>query len=303
MPQNRRHFIKQLVTGTAALSASPMLFSCSKKQVNLTILHTNDVHSQIEPLGADHHKFPNGGGFAKRATIVSEIRKNAEQVLLLDCGDIFQGTPYFNFYKGKLEIELMNKMAYDAATIGNHEFDNGIEELARQVKNAKFPFVCSNYNFEDTPMKGLTLPFKTFDKGEIKVGVFGIGIELEGLVNSKAFGNTKYADPIQIANATAKVLKDKEKCDYVICLSHLGYRYRDNKVSDVVVAESSKDIDLILGGHTHTFMEEPAKVKNSDGREVLINQVGWGGVQLGRLDVTFSNQGTQATVLNRICHV
>lgn len=303
MPQNRRQFIKQLAAGTAALSTAPLLYSCAKQPVTLTILHTNDVHSQIEPLPNDHHKYPNRGGFAKRAKLVENVRKECEHLLVLDCGDIFQGTPYFNFYKGKLEIELMNKIGYDAATLGNHEFDNGIEELAKQVKNAKFPFLCSNYNFDNTPMSGLTLPYKTFIKGNIKVGIMGLGIELKGLVNTDSYGNTSYSDPVQIANKTASILKSKENCDYIICLSHLGYKYKDDKVSDVVIAEKSTDIDLILGGHSHTFMDKPAKVKNQSGKDVFINQAGWGGVQMGRLDITFGKNKNQAIVLNNIYHV
>jgi len=303
MMQNRRRFIKQLTAGTIVAAALPQFYSCSGKEVTITILHTNDVHSQIEPLAADHHKFPNGGGFAKRAALIEKIRQENKHVLLFDCGDIFQGTPYFNFYKGQLEIELMNKMRYDAATIGNHEFDNGITELAKQIKKAEFPFLCSNYLFDDTPLEGKTLPFKTFKKGAIKVGVFGIGIQLEGLVNKDFYGNTIYLDPIAAANKTARMLKEKEGCDYVVCLSHLGYKYRDDKVSDVNLAENSSHIDLILGGHTHTFMQEPAIVNNTIGKEVVINQMGWAGIYLGRLDISFTVKNKQPSVLNSVYHV
>nr|WP_321451199.1 metallophosphatase [uncultured Carboxylicivirga sp.] len=303
MIQNRRKFIKQLGAGTLTAAVVPQLLSCSKKEVRLTVLHTNDVHSQIEPLPADHHEYPNGGGFAKRAALVEKIRQENDNVLLLDCGDIFQGTPYFNFYKGELEIKLMSKMGYDAGTIGNHEFDNGIEELSKQIKKANFPFICSNYVFDNTPLEGLTIPYKTFIKGPLKIGIMGLGIELDGLVNNDRFGNTQYINPIEVANNTAKLLKEKEKCDYIIALSHLGFDYAYDKVSDKKIAENTSDINMILGGHTHTFMKEPAIAINKVGKEVIINQVGKSGIFLGRLDITFSTENKQPTVLNTIYHI
>lgn len=300
MIQNRRRFIKQLTTSTLAAATVPHIYSCSNKEVKITILHTNDVHSHIEPLAADHYKFPNRGGFARRAAIVHKIRKENDHLLLFDSGDIFQGTPYFNFYKGKLEIELMNKMKYDAATIGNHEFDNGAKELAIQVKNARFPFICSNYIFDKTPLEGLTLPYKTFEKGSVKIGVMGLGVELKGLVDPDLYGNTQYTNPVEAANKTARVLKEQEGCDYIVCLSHLGYKYNNDKVSDVVVAKNSSHIDMILGGHSHTFMKQPDKVKNQNNKEVIINQMGWAGVYLGRLDIIFSKYKKQPQILNSI---
>lgn len=303
MPQNRRQFIKNALGGTVALSTAPLLNACDSKQITLTILHTNDVHSQIEALANDHWEWPGKGGFSKRAALIDDIRKSADFTLLFDCGDIFQGTPYFNFYKGKLEIELMNRMGYDAATIGNHEFDNGITELSKRIKEAQFPFICSNYNFNETPLSELTLPHKVFKKGAIKVGVVGLGIELEGLVNSASYGKTKYNDPLITAEKTAEYLKNHEKCDYVVCLSHLGFKYKSEKVSDVQVAEKSKNIDLILGGHTHTYMEKPAIVKNAIGKDVIINQAAYSGVCLGRIDVNFTNSKPVTSTLNTIYHV
>lgn len=303
MSINRRQFIKQLSAGAAVATIAPQLYSCSDKNVKITILHTNDVHSQIEPLPADHYKFPNAGGFAKRAELIQKIRQENEHVVLLDCGDIFQGTPYFNFYKGRLEIELMNKMKYDAATIGNHEFDNGIQELSSQIQRANFPFICSNYNFEQTPMEGLTLPFTTIQKGPVKIGLIGLGIELEGLVSPDSYGNTRYSEPIEIANKTAQLLKSKEGCQFIICISHLGFEYESDKVSDVKLAQNTSDIDLILGGHTHTFMDQPKMVKNQKQVDVMINQMGWGGVNLGRIDVSFSNKTSETTVENKVYHV
>ncbi|MCU4174985.1 bifunctional metallophosphatase/5'-nucleotidase [Carboxylicivirga sp. N1Y90] len=303
MPQNRRQFIKNALSGTAAISTLPLLNSCSNKQAKLTILHTNDVHSQIEALANDHWEWPGKGGFSKRAALIDDIRKSAEHTLLLDAGDIFQGTPYFNFYKGKLEIELMNKMHYDAATIGNHEFDNGIVELSKRVKEAKFPFISSNYDFNETPLHGLTFPYKVFNKGAIKIGILGVGIELEGLVNSASYGKTKYNNPISVAEKTANHLRNNEQCDYVICLSHLGYKYESEKISDHSLAEATSNIDLILGGHTHTYLEKPTKVKNAIGKEVIINQAAYSGVCLGRIDVSFTNAKPITSTLNSIYHV
>jgi 5'-nucleotidase len=303
MQNSRRQFIKKSLWGTAALGMAPSISSCVQSPVRLTILHTNDVHSQIDPFPANHSKWPDKGGFARRAELINQVRTEEEEVLLLDCGDIFQGTPYFNIYKGKLEIDLMNKMKYDAATLGNHEFDNGVEALAVNVKRAQFPFICSNYDFTETPLKGETIPYKIIQKGAVKVGIIGLGIELAGLVNPKSYEQSQYHDPIEVGNQLAKTLKQEKACDLVIALSHLGYRYSDSKVSDVMVAQNSKNIDIILGGHTHTFMEQPDMVKNLDGNEVVVNQAGWGGMYLGRLDLEMKPGSKQVSIINSIYHV
>jgi 5'-nucleotidase len=234
------------------------------------------------------------GGVARRAALIESIRMEEENVLLLDAGDIFQGTPYFNYYGGELEFKLMSMMHYDAATMGNHDFDNGIDGFYAQLPHAKFEFVSANYDFKNTILNEHVKPFKIFNKGGIKIGVFGLGIELEGLVDKKAYKETAYLDPIEIAQDMTKILKHKEKCDLVICLSHLGYSYKNepNKISDVVLAKKTKDIDLIIGGHTHTFLNKPVIEKNSDGKEVIINQVGCHGINLGRIDFYFSNDAT-----------
>ena len=213
--------------------------------------------------------------------------RSAEEknVLLLDSGDIFQGTPYFNFYGGELEIKLMSAMQYDASTMGNHDFDGGIEGFAKQLPHANFPFLCGNYDFSKTILAGKTQSYKIFTKDKIKIGVFGVGIELQGLVDEKCFGKTIYNDPLETANRLSKQLKEDEKCDLVICLSHLGYRYDGSKkISDAVLAEQSRNIDLILGGHTHTFLDTPEQFKNLEGRKVLVAQTGFGGIRLGRID-------------------
>jgi 5'-nucleotidase len=289
----RRDFIQKTAASSALLGLANIGLSSftTFDEKKITILHTNDVHSYIDPFPADHPRNPNMGGVARRAALIESIRMEEENVLLLDAGDIFQGTPYFNYYGGELEFKLMSMMHYDAATMGNHDFDNGIDGFYAQLPHAKFEFVSANYDFKNTILNEHVKPFKIFNKGGIKIGVFGLGIELEGLVDKKAYKETAYLDPIEIAQDMTKILKHKEKCDLVICLSHLGYSYKNepNKISDVVLAKKTKDIDLIIGGHTHTFLNKPVIEKNSDGKEVIINQVGCHGINLGRIDFYFSN--------------
>ena len=292
----RRDFIQKTAASSALLGLANIGLSSftTFDDKKITILHTNDVHSYIDPFPADHPRNPNMGGVARRAALIESIRMEEENVLLLDAGDIFQGTPYFNYYGGKLEFKLMSMMHYDAATMGNHDFDNGIDGFYAQLPHAKFEFVSANYDFKNTILNEHVKPFKIFNKGGIRIGVFGLCIELEGLVDKKAYKETVYLDPIEIAQDMTKILKHKEKCDLVICLSHLGYSYKNepNKISDVVLAKKTKDIDLIIGGHTHTFLNKPVIEKNSDGKEVIINQVGCHGINLGRIDFYFSNDAT-----------
>ena len=205
-------------------------------------------------------------------------------MLLFDAGDMLQGSPYYNMYKGEVEFKVMSDMGYDGVTIGNHEFDNGLDQLAEQMVHAKFPFISSNYDFTNTPLEGKTLRHKIYEKGGVKIGVFGLGIELEGLVNKKMFGNTKFNDPIATAAEMSFLLKHEKKCDMVICLSHLGYRYNSKKISDHVIAKKSKNIDLIIGGHTHTYLDKPITYTNSDGKDVIVCQAGCYGIRIGRLD-------------------
>ncbi|MBU3681057.1 MAG: bifunctional metallophosphatase/5'-nucleotidase [Flavobacterium sp.] len=284
----RREFIEKTAASAAlvgiGLGTSAFTESHLKK---LTILHTNDVHSYIEPFAANHPKYPNMGGVARRAALIGQIRKTNPNVLLVDSGDIFQGTPYFNYYKGALEFTLMSKMGYDFATLGNHDFDNGIEGFHEQLHLANFPFVSANYIFKNTLLDGLISPYKVVIKDGIKIGVFGLGIDFDGLVDKRNYKETVYLDPIEIANDTASQLKNNEKCDLVICLSHLGYSYKEDKISDVKLATQTKNIDLILGGHTHTFLEKPTVLKNIAHEEVIINQAGCYGVLLGQIDFSF----------------
>jgi len=284
----RRTFIKQgsLVTIGLSTGLNASAFYIPKTST-LTILHTNDVHSRIEAFPQDGSKYAGLGGAAKRAKLISKIRAEKNNVLLVDCGDIFQGTPYFNFFGGEIEFKLMSEMKYDAATIGNHDFDGGIDGLKAQMQHASFELINANYDFSDTIMHDQVIPYRVFQKGDVKIGVTGVGIELEGLVPQTLYKETIYSDPIKAANKQAAFLKQEAGCHYVICLSHLGYKYRGDKVSDHDLAAGSKNIDLILGGHTHTFLKEPTMIANQAGKMVHINQVGWAGIMLGQMEVQF----------------
>ncbi len=292
----RRHFIGKTVAASALFAGGgfPYEALAAGELQKLTLLHTNDTHSRVEPFPADS-KYPNMGGVAARAALVKKIRKEEKSVWLFDSGDIFQGTPYFNYFHGKLEMELMSLVGYNAATIGNHDFDAGLEGLANQLPYANFPLLIANYDFSDTVMEGKTKHFGIFENNGIKTGVFGLGIELEGLVPSKLFGKTKYTDPVKTANKIAKSLKREHDCNLVVCLSHLGYDYATPKVSDVVLARESENIDLILGGHTHTFFEKPVMMKNKRNHPVAINQVGWAGIVLGKVDIVFDSTKKRKT--------
>ena len=300
----RRDFI-QKAGATSALIAAGGAFSlqsCTQSPTQITILHTNDTHSHVEPFPDNHYRNPNKGGVARRATLVESIRKENPNTLLLDAGDIFQGTPYFNFYGGELEFKLMSMLKYDCATLGNHDFDNGINGFYEQLPHAKFDFVSANYDFKNTVLDGIVKPYKIFVKDGIKIGVFGLGIQLKGLVDPRHYKETKYNDPITVSQDMARILKEEEQCDLIICLSHLGYDYKHDKVDDMKLASQTKDIDLIIGGHTHTFLPKPTITKNSAGENVLINQVGCYGINVGRVDFYFdsnknkSNNGTSIIV-------
>lgn len=286
----RRDFLKKSLLTSAALSISTggfaeQFFANQKKK--LTILHTNDMHSRIEPFPNDGGRNANQGGMTKLASLIKKIRLEDENILLLDSGDFFQGTPYFNLYGGELELKLMSQMGYDASTLGNHEFDNGLEGIKNQLQHAKFSILSSNYDFQDTILKNTFQPYKIFKKGGVKVGVFALGIELKGLVGAKNYGDTKYLDPVAKAEEMVQELK-KKNCDLVVCLSHLGYSYRSAKIDDVKLATQVSGIDLILGGHTHSFLEEPTIIKNAEGHTTMINQVGTAALRLGKIDFEFS---------------
>ena len=288
---SRREFIQRslLAAGVISLTEKFAADLVNKKDlIKVSILHTNDVHSHVDPFPDNHKRYAGRGGVQNRYNLIKKLRKENKNTLLFDCGDIFQGTPYFNMYGGELELKLMSKMGYDAATMGNNDFDNGMDGFLKVKSNANFPFICSNYDFSGTVLKDKTIPYRIFNKGGIKIGVFGVGIELHGLVDKKLYGNTKYLDPIKTAQKYADLLKQKHQCNLVICLSHLGYKYDGKKLSDSLLATKTSGIDLILGGHTHTFLEKAEKIKNKEGGTTLVNQAGWAGVNIGKVDFYFN---------------
>ncbi len=282
----RKEFIYRSATAGLLLGAGAFPIEAFAKggSRKITILHTNDQHSRIEPFPMDGGKYQGLGGFAQRAHLIKQIRSTEKNVLLLDSGDIWQGTPYFNKFHGEIEFRLMSEMKYDASTLGNHDFDLGLNGFVKQLPHANFPFLNANYDFTDTILENKISRYKIFVLDEIKVGVFGVGVELSGLVPDDLFGGVRYIDPIRIANTTATSLRHDHHCDLVICLSHLGFQYPDKKVSDVVLAQSTENIDLIIGGHSHTFFDKPLEYQNTKGEKVLINQVGWAGIYLGKID-------------------
>ncbi|MBC6990574.1 bifunctional metallophosphatase/5'-nucleotidase [Hymenobacter sp. BT491] len=296
---NRRDFLKNTAFGAASVSllgVSLPAMARDSKGARLTILHTNDMHSRIEPFPEGSGQWAGLGGMARRAALIEQIRQQEPNVLLLDSGDIFQGTPYFNFFGGELEYKLMTQMGYDASTLGNHDFDNGLEGLQKQLPNAGFPFLIANYDFSQTILAGRFQPYKVFEKAGHRIGVFGLGIEMAGLVSDRNFGATKYLDPVATATDMVAKLRGPERCDMVICLSHLGYKYESAKIDDRKLAAQVSGIDLILGGHTHTFMDAPEPIVGPNAHRTLINQVGWSGINLGRLDYSFAHGTRQPTV-------
>lgn len=289
----RRHFLKKIKFSSIYGLTLPYFinddyFDNGLKKI--TILHTNDVHSHIDPFPKNDPLNPSGGGVIARANLINLIKKDNPHTLVLDAGDVFQGTPYFNFFGGELELKLMSKMGYNASTLGNHEFDNGTEKLSKVLKHANFSFLNSNYTLKNTPLENKIKSHEIFKINGIKIGVFGLGIELEGLVEKKLYKGIKYLNPIEISKDISDDLKYNHNCDLIICLSHLGFSYSKDKniMCDLILAKQTKNIDLIIGGHTHTFLDEPVKVKNLENKDVIINQVGCFGINLGKIDFYFS---------------
>ena len=289
----RRHFLKKIKFSSIYGLTLPYFINDDYYDNGLkkiTILHTNDVHSHIDPFPKNDPLNPSGGGVIARANLINLIKNDNPHTLVLDAGDVFQGTPYFNFFGGELELKLMSKMGYNASTLGNHEFDNGMEKLSKVLKHANFSFLNSNYTLKSTPLENKIKSHEIFNINGIKIGVFGLGIELEGLVEKKLYKGIKYLNPIEISKDISDDLKYNHNCDLIICLSHLGFSYSKDKniMCDLILAEQTKNIDLIIGGHTHTFLDEPVKVKNLENKDVIINQVGCFGINLGKIDFYFS---------------
>ncbi len=290
---NRRTFLKQTILGSGALSLGlfPQELFASGEFLKLTVLHTNDMHCHIDPFPTDHAEFPGKGGLTRIASIVSKYRKENPNLLLLDAGDMFQGTPYFNYFKGDLIIKLMSLMGYDAGTLGNHEFDNGLGDIQSAIKLANFPIISSNYDFSDTILAGQTQRHLIIKKGGLKIGIYGLGIELYGLVGKLNYDKTRYHDPLRTALEMERLLKKDHNCDLVICLSHLGYSYEHDKISDTALAPFTKYTDLIVGGHTHSFLEKPKVLKNAVGKPILVNQAGWAALAMGKVEFVFDQTG------------
>lgn len=263
----------------------------AKKEKQLVILHTNDTHSTIMPVNAllpDTMKAGRAGALRRIAMLKEERGKNPD-LLLFDSGDFFQGSAYYTLFKGDVEIGLMNRMGYDAVTIGNHEFDFGMEEMARVFRLATFPIVCANYDFTGTPCEGLVKPYIIIKRNGIKIGVFGVSPKLEGLVSPKNCVGVKYLDPAKVALETASMLKKEKKCDVVICLSHLGWKSNRGEDDQYMIA-GSRDIDLVLGGHTHSYFKTLKYEKNMDGKQVPVDQNGKHAVFVGKMVMTLHSK-------------
>lgn len=256
----------------------------AEKKIKLVILHTNDTHSQVEPTEKSNLKTANMGGYARRMGVIEKIRSEEKNVLLFDAGDFSQGTPYFNFFNGRIEIDALNRMQYDAGTLGNHEFDNGIDTLAIILKDARFPLISSNYELENTPIKNHIQPYLILKKFGLKIGIMALNVDPKSLIIESNYRGLVYRDPIEKAKETSAFLKNKQKCDLVICLSHLGSDSTAIDVNDFTIAHQTKHIDIILGGHSHSLLEN-TKTNNADGKKVIIAQMGKSGLYLGRIDI------------------
>jgi 5'-nucleotidase len=283
---SRRTFL----TTSAALGATAIAFPrdllrASVADTVITILHTNDTHSQIDPL-PPNDKYAGKGGVARRATLVKRVRKENPNTLLIDAGDVLQGTPYFNFYKGEVEYRAMSAIGYDAGTLGNHEFDNGVEALAAALKFANFDIVSANYDVKGTALEGRVKPYVVKTVAGIRVGLFGLGISPVALITPANFKGITYIDPVIAARDAVKKLREDERCALVVCMSHLGY-FQNGQHGDSFVASQVDGIDFIASGHTHTFMEEPVTQAQPCGAKTLIFQVGKSGIYVGRVDFTF----------------
>ncbi len=287
---NRRIFIRNIAAGTAGLTlgAAPLKLLASDEFVTISIMHTNDIHSHIEPFESNNKRYSQKGGLARISEIVKEQRKINPGTFLFDAGDMFQGTPYFNYFKGELMFKTMSAMGYDLGTIGNHEFDNGLQGILEPLPHLKFPLITSNYDFSDTILAGKFEKYKIYKQQGIKIGVYALGVELKGLVAEKNYGKTVYNNPVTVAREMEEFLKKEKECDLVVCLSHLGLEYSNDKVSDKVIADETFYTDLIIGGHTHTYLKEPLLRTNKAGQQIIVNQAWWGGLVMGKIDFVFS---------------
>ena len=272
--------------GTPSLSVSAPLLQPAKGENLITILHTNDTHSQIDPILENDKNYAGKGGVARRATLVKRVRKENPNTLLIDAGDVLQGTPYFNFYRGEVEYKAMSMIGYDAGTIGNHEFDNGVESLAKALTFANFDIVSTNYDVRGSALESRVKTHAVKVVGGARIGLFGLGISPAGLITDENFKPVKYLDPVRASREAVKLLREQEKCVLVLGLSHLGYypTPKRDEIGDTQIAAQVDGIDFIASGHTHTFMEKPFLQKNPEGKDTIIFQVGKSGIYVGRID-------------------
>ncbi len=298
----RRKFLGTSLVGGAAFSLLPSALFTSAHPISdfaapllqpelgetlITILHTNDTHSQIDPLPDSDKLNPCAGGVARRATLVKQVRNENPNTLMVDAGDVFQGTPYFNFFKGEVEYKSMSLIGYDVVTLGNHDFDNGVAALAAAMKFANFEFVSSNYDVRGTPIESRVKPYAVRTLGGVRVGVMGLGISPTGLITPDNFKGVTFRDPIKAAQETVRTLREQERCSLVVCASHLGYypTPKGDEIGDTQVVAQVDGIDFIASGHTHTFMKAPVVAKQPQGGTTVIFQVGKSGIYVGRVDM------------------
>ncbi len=287
----RRDFIKGLgiLAGTTAL-ARPMDWLFPKENT-LHIIHTNDIHSHIDPFPKTDRRYPDMGGYARRATLFKKLRHRYQNTLFVDAGDVFQGTPYFNYYEGKLDYELMSKLGYEIGTLGNHDFDNGVDKLLAAMEKCNFKMVNANYKISNPLLRNRVKPFTIVNRAGSRIGVFGLGVTFKGLVTPDHHLGLEYTDPVAAAQKTAKNLRENEHCNVVICLSHLGIDGASGEPGDIQLARQVDGIDVIIGGHSHTFMDSPMMVSTPSGWTTLIHQVGWAGIWVGHVKVVIGENG------------
>lgn len=280
--------MKRILTILTIAVAVTLMAAAKGRQ--LLILHTNDTHSCVLPLNPNlaDTMLASRGGFLRRAAMIDQMRKEDKDLLLLDSGDFSQGSPYYTMFKGDVETELMNIMGYDAATIGNHEFDFGLENMARIFRKAKFPIVCANYDFTGTVVEGLVKPYVIIKRKGVRIGIFGLSPKLDGLVMASTCAGVRYSDPIKTANAVADKLKNEEKCDVVICLSHLGWD--EAGLNDMEMMAKTRNIDLVLGGHSHSYFKTLNHVRNLDGKDVPNDQNGKHGIFVGKITLSLEKR-------------
>lgn len=267
-------------------------FGIAKAQTDkqLLIYHTNDMHSRVEPFPKDYQDtlLADLGGLVRRASFIKQQRTENKDLLLFDCGDFSQGTPYYNLFRGEVEVKLMNHIGYDAGTIGNHEFDFGLENMAALFRMAEFPIVCANYDFTGTVLEGLVKEYIVLERQGVRIGVFGLGAPLEGLVAKTNYGDTKFEDPLTEAQRITDILRDEEDCDVVVCLSHLGWNAEP--YSDIRLIENTRRIDVVLGGHSHSYFDEPVYYKNLDGIDTPVQQMGKNAAFIGKIVINLQKE-------------